>query len=745
MTIFFDIESFSNFFQIGLLLNNKYISIDIRGKEVFDKEKQDKLLKLIKDNTLVGFNSINYDNIFINILLANSNLRAKQLNLISNLLVNSSYSNELIDDIKVNFELSIANKLVELKPTNFNIFNILSIFNANKYIYESIDLYKINDSGSLKFYGCNLGLKIRELPYQSDIILTNSQINEIIEYNKNDLIITKELYKKSLKDLEFRAKLNDKYIVDINNPFKNFKNMGNATIGEKLINLKLSPNLNNYKNGKIKSFKLNLPNYLQFKNKNIQILLDKVKNYTFKLINKRIEFPKWLKDEVIQLGNNTYNIALGGLHSKEKVLRIVTSTDTILRNIDVRSYYPNLQFKNGFTPKNIDKKEYIEFGENLLLERIEAKKIQKELKNKNNLSDDEKLLLETAIITNETNKIILNGGMYGKLGDINSKYYDPKALLNVTLTGQFSLLLLIEWLEYDGIRVISANTDGIEILHNLNTHSFEDIKKIVNEWEKITKLTMEYGEYKSLFARDVNAYVAKYNGDKIKAKGIYGASINNIHKKIEYPIVYKIIRDLINDFNYPLSDISKIKDYIVNKLLNCNNILNFATVQKVTGGAILIENNQTIKYNEKIAKRDKDGKTIYGVIPKSKRKKINGIDIKEYAEKRNLVNRYFKEIYNLNDVKTEYKKIDNSVFNYKDFEQLGNYIRYVYSKNANNRVIYKKTANNVANANNVKIIDLEIDKYTNFKSYIDYNRYLDITIKELKNIGYIITSKTNTI
>jgi hypothetical protein len=168
-------------------------------------------------------------------------------------------------------------------------------------------------------------------------------------------------------------------------------------------------------------------------------------------------------------------------------------------------------------------------------------------------------------------------------------------------------------------------------------------------------------------------------------------------------------------------------------------------VQKVTGGAILIENNQTIKYNKKIPKKDKNGKIIYGVIPKSKRIRIDGVDIKEYAEKRNLVNRYFFNIYNLNDIKTEYKKIDNSVFNYKKFQQLGNYIRYVYSKNVNNRVIYKKTANNVQNANNVKIIDLEIDKYTNFKSYIDYNRYLDITLKELENIGYIITSKTTTI
>jgi len=741
MQIFFDIEVFKNFFQIGLLVDNKYVSIDIRDNEVFGKKRQDKLLSTVKDNTLVGFNSISYDNIFVNILLADSNLTAKQLKLISDLLIEDSYSDELINDIKVNFKSSIADKLVKLKPTNFNIFSILSAFNANNYIYETIDLYKINNAGGLKFYASNLGLKIRELPYQSDSILTHQQINEIIEYNKNDLIITKELYKKSLKDLEFRGKLNNRYddIVDIYNPFKNFLNMGRATIGEKLINLKLKVTTNNYKNGKIKSFKLNLPNYLQFKNKDIQNLLNRVKKHTFNSSSTTI--PDFIKNFKITIGNNFYFIKKGGLHSKEKVLRVVTFTNANLRNIDVISYYPNLQFKNGFTPANIDKDKYIEFGENLLLERVEAKKIQKELKNKSNLTNNEKLLLENAIIINETNKIILNGGMYGKLGDINSKYYDPKALLNVTLTGQFSLLLLIEWLEYAGIEVISSNTDGIEILHNLDTHNFEDIKNIVSKWEKTTKLTMEYGEYKSLFARDVNAYVAKYSNG-VKAKGIYGASVNSIHKKIEYPIVYETIRNLINDFSYPLNDISKIKNYILNKLLNCNNILEFATVQKVTGGAILVEDNQVIKYNEKIPKRDKQGNIIYGVIPKSKRIKINGIDIKEYAEKNNLVKRYYFDIYNKNDIKTEYKKIDNSVFNYQDFQQLGNYIRYVYSKNANNRVIYKKTANNVANANNVKIIDLEIDKYTNFKSYIDYDRYLNITLKELENIGYIITSKT---
>lgn len=59
-----------------------------------------------------------------------------------------------------------------------------------------------------------------------------------------------------------------------------------------------------------------------------------------------------------------------------------------------------------------------------------------------------------------TFKIVLNG-TFGKLGSKYSFLYSPNLMIQVTITGQLALLMLIEALEAAGISVVSANTDGI--------------------------------------------------------------------------------------------------------------------------------------------------------------------------------------------------------------------------------------------------------------------------------------------
>ena len=60
-------------------------------------------------------------------------------------------------------------------------------------------------------------------------------------------------------------------------------------------------------------------------------------------------------------------------------------------------------------------------------------------------------------------KVSLNG-TFGKLFSRHSIFYAPEFGIAVTIGGQLSLLMLIERLELSGIRVVSANTDGVEML-----------------------------------------------------------------------------------------------------------------------------------------------------------------------------------------------------------------------------------------------------------------------------------------
>ena len=57
-------------------------------------------------------------------------------------------------------------------------------------------------------------------------------------------------------------------------------------------------------------------------------------------------------------------------------------------------------------------------------------------------------------------KIPINA-TFGKFSDRYSRFYSPFLSPKITVTGQLSLLMLIEKLEENGIKVISANTDGI--------------------------------------------------------------------------------------------------------------------------------------------------------------------------------------------------------------------------------------------------------------------------------------------
>lgn len=116
-------------------------------------------------------------------------------------------------------------------------------------------------------------------------------------------------------------------------------------------------------------------------------------------------------------------------------------------------------------------------------------------------------------------KKILNNGSFGKLGSIYSIFYAPTELLQVTLTGQLALIMLIEQLELAGIPVVSANTDGIVINPRRDQEWLAD--QIIQDWEAITNFETERTDYTMLASRDVNSYIAIKTDGEVKLKGAF--------------------------------------------------------------------------------------------------------------------------------------------------------------------------------------------------------------------------------
>ena len=122
--------------------------------------------------------------------------------------------------------------------------------------------------------------------------------------------------------------------------------------------------------------------------------------------------------------------------------------------------------------------------------------------------------------TADSLKITVNGS-FGKLGSPYSVLFSPDLMLRVTVTGQLSLLMLIEEFEYEGIPVISANTDGVVL--KCPREKLSAMKKVIEWWEGETGFETEESIYDAIYSRDVNNYIAIGNG-KVKTKGAYAES-----------------------------------------------------------------------------------------------------------------------------------------------------------------------------------------------------------------------------
>jgi hypothetical protein len=92
-------------------------------------------------------------------------------------------------------------------------------------------------------------------------------------------------------------------------------------------------------------------------------------------------------------------------------------------------------------------------------------------------------------------------------------------MIAITITGQLTLLSLIEKLEAVGVTTLSANTDGIAL--GGSRVAMERVLTVVGDFETMSGFEFEYTPYRVLAMKDVNNYIAVKRNRKVKAKGIY--------------------------------------------------------------------------------------------------------------------------------------------------------------------------------------------------------------------------------
>jgi hypothetical protein len=520
----FDVECYINYFLVAFkhVETKRVVYFEITDYVDLDRSK---LGWILQNFCIVGFNSRNYD--LLVLTLAMYGYGRKEL---------KKATNDIILDHLwiVNFEQKWGIKVPTL---------------------NHIDLIEVAPlKASLKLYGGRLhSPRMQELPIKHDAILTDKEIRFVRLYCINDLDVTAILYTELRPQLLLREQMSLEYKQDL-------RSRSDAQLAEHVITGELA-RLNGYRPKRPEiaagtKFQYKIPHFVQYKTEHLQAMLEIVRNAEFIVGEDGApELPKELKELTLQIGESSYRMGIGGLHSSEKCIAHRSDDNYMLIDKDVASYYPSIILNLELYPKHLGK-SFLKVYRNIVDRRLEAKRTGNK-------------------VVNDSLKITINGS-FGKLGNKYSALYSPDLLIQVTMTGQLCLLMLIEMIESVGIQVVSANTDGMVV--KCHKDRYLDLESWVIYWQQVTGFITEETRYKAIYNRDVNNYIAIKEDGKFKVKGTYserGSAGDSILSKNPESLICNdaVVQFLIN------------KTPIEKTIRECKDIRRFVTIRTVKGGA----------------------------------------------------------------------------------------------------------------------------------------------------------------
>lgn len=545
----FDVETYVNFFYVAFkcLSNGKFVAFEQSPDYQLN---QTKLLWMLWRFCIVGFNSRNYDLPMIS--LAVKGATCEELKEASDFIIKE---NNTPFAFEKKYGLQIGR-------------------------YNHIDLIEVAPlQGSLKLYAGRLHCeRMQDLPFPENHVLTAEDAEVVRPYCCNDLSNTELLFNELAPEIKLRMEMSEEYGIDL-------RSKSDAQVAEAVINSELQKVLGYYPRKPTLSegtvLQYTVPDFISYRSPQLQAVLETVRNARFDLdgLGSPI-MPKSLEKLSVSIGNSVYKLGMGGLHSNEKKAAHIATDEIIIADNDVESFYPRIILNQRLFPPHLGE-AFLQVYEHIVNTRIHAKAEAAKAKK----AGDKAGAKRWKTIADSL-KITINGS-FGKLGNKYSTLYAPQLMLQVTITGQLVLLMLIEMLEDAGIEVISGNTDGIVSKYHKNRHN--DVRAIIAQWEQRTNFKTEETRYSAVYSRDVNTYIAVKvdGGDEearflderlgCKTKGAFserGSALNSILSKNPETL---ICIDAVLQF-------IKNKQPIEKTVKECRDIRRFVSVKNVKGG-----------------------------------------------------------------------------------------------------------------------------------------------------------------
>ena len=535
----YDIEVFPNCFHclVSDSESHKKYKFEISNRKNQLEELIDFFYFKRVEHIMCGYNNHHYDDIVINYMIFFRNTMKR------------------FDYLKICNSLYYLSKAIIESEKTENIDKIKQYKYAN-YFY-SFDLmtmlYSAAKQKSLKEVEILLGMdNVQEFEAGFDQRLLDSEIDDMIKYNENDVDATELLLNTVKDEVDLRLEVEKEWGFDA-------LSMSNIRIGEEILlrksNLK-GADLEEAKSkirrvAKIENKDIILP-FIQYSNPKLKEVLLDVKNatcYPCKSDKKQKNYEK-----KFVLSNTCYSIGEGGIHTINEPRIFKPTADQYIGHSDVTSMYPSLAIIYKWLPVHLGK-DFWNVYESLYKERVIAKRNHDELKAK-------------------AFKFALNSPI-GKMQNESSWAYDPLNAYKIRMNGQLILLMLVDRLLSINCKIVQVNTDGV--VYIADKANRELINQFVHEVENITKLHFDSDDYESFYQYDVNNYFGirkgySQSGDpsliEKKGKFITEIGLNNSMTPVvisKAVINYFLTKEPIDKF---VKEDKNIRDFLMSQSVN---------------------------------------------------------------------------------------------------------------------------------------------------------------------------------
>lgn len=410
-----------------------------------------------------------------------------------------------------------------------------------------IDLVGVTPlQASLKAYGCRIhSARLQDLPIDPSATISHAHAQIMASYCENDVDVTWDIHETLKPQLDLRAQMTKEHGVDMRS--KSDAQIAEAIIKQRMVEAGYGVDK---RDTPVAPFQYNVPDFILFKDPTLRTVLDAVRSCTFKVKDTgNVILPDEIS-KVIEFDGAKYKLGIGGLHSQEKRQVVEPTADEVLGEYDVASMYPSIILGQSLYPEHLGE-EFLKVYKKIFDERMTAKRTGNKT-------------------TADTLKIVLNSS-YGKFGSKYSFLYSPELLIQTTLSGQLALLMLIERVTAVGAKVVSANTDGINVL--MPKRLKPTVDAVCDQWSEDTTYVLEWTEYKATYSESVNSYVALKPDGGAKTKGLYESG--SIAKGYSAQVCNEAVVAYLKD-NVPVRE----------TISTCYDVRQFLVMRGVRGGAV---------------------------------------------------------------------------------------------------------------------------------------------------------------